>query len=151
MQLLEMRNFWPCEYLYLAVLHNVNTRSVWLIILAIQSYNNGCIQCGWGNNVLKYGSFWHFWNHIVASWGYLERFAHFSKTKLNMVCNRLKKYFEEVTTFLSLLWQLWCHHLKKQKWTNAASKAFLYCRTWRHLTQWTIKCWNNTYILLFDI
>ena len=38
-------------------MHNVNTRSVWLISLAIQSYNNGCIQCGWGNNVLKYGSF----------------------------------------------------------------------------------------------
>ena len=28
---------------------------------------------------------------MVASRGYLERFAHFSRTKLNMVCNKLKK------------------------------------------------------------
>ena len=44
-------------------------------------------KCGWGNNVHKYGNFRHFLNHMVTSRGYLERFAHFSKTKLNMVCN----------------------------------------------------------------
>ena len=41
-----MRNFGPCDYLYLAVLHSVNTRSVRLIILVILSYNNGCKSVG---------------------------------------------------------------------------------------------------------
>ena len=35
---------------------HVNTRMVWLIILVILSYNN-VVKSGWGNNVLKYGSF----------------------------------------------------------------------------------------------
>ena len=33
---------------------------------------------------------------MVASRGYLERFAHFSKTKLNMVCNKLKNILRKL-------------------------------------------------------
>ena len=57
-------------------------------------------KSGWSNNVLKYSRFRHFWEHIVASRVYFERFTNFSKTKLNMVYNTLKKYFEEVTIFV---------------------------------------------------
>ena len=70
----------------------VNTRMVWLIILVILSYSN-VAKSGWDNNVLKYGSFWHFWKHIGASRHNLERFTKFSKIKLNMVYNTLKKIF----------------------------------------------------------
>ena len=146
----RMRNFWPCDYLYLAVLLNVNTWCVWFIILVILSYSNGWKSVGGVTmyiNMVVFDIFETIWLQVGVTW---KRFAHFSKTKLNMVCNKLKKYFEEVTTFLSLLWQLWCHRLKKPKWANAAYTAFLYCRTWKHLTQSTIKYWNNTYILLFD-
>ena len=62
---------------------------VWLIILVILSFSN-VAKSGWGNNVLRYGSFR---KHIVASRGYLARFTNFSKTKLNMVYDTLEKYF----------------------------------------------------------
>ena len=48
-------------------------------------------KSGWGNNVLKYGSYSTFLKENVASQGYLERFTNFSKTKLYMVYNTLKK------------------------------------------------------------
>ena len=69
----------------------MNPRRVWLNILVILSFSN-VAKSGWGNNVLKYGSFL---KHIVASRGYLERFTNFSKTKLNMVYNTLEKYFRK--------------------------------------------------------
>ena len=84
----------------------MNTWSVWFIILVILSYSNGCKSVGGVTMYFNMVVFGIFEKHMIASQGYLERFAHFSKTKLNMVCNKLKKYFEEVTTFLSLLWQL---------------------------------------------
>ena len=86
--------------------------TLWLLVLSsiaqceykecmVNNFGNSVIwqwlqKCGWGNNVLKYGSFRLFWNHIVASWGYLERFAHVSMTKLNMVCNKLKNILRKL-------------------------------------------------------
>ena len=86
---------------------------VWLIILVILSYSNVVKkwvgypsekmggnsviwQCckkvgGVYNNVLKYGCFRHSCKHIVASQCYLELFTNFSKTKLNIVYNTLRK------------------------------------------------------------
>ena len=51
-------------------------------------------KSGWGNNVLKYGTF-DILKYIVASRGYLERFTNFSKIKLNMVYNTLKTIFRK--------------------------------------------------------
>ena len=55
----RMKNFDLKVNLYKAVVLNVNTRMVWLIIFVILSYSN-VAKSGWGNNVLKYGSFRHF-------------------------------------------------------------------------------------------
>ena len=145
----RMRNFWPCNYLYLAVLLNVNTWSVWFIILVILSFSNGCKSVGGVTmyiNMVVFDIFETTVLQVGFTWNGLHTLV---RPSLIWSVINWKKYFQEVTTFLSLLWQLWCHRLKKSKWTNAASKAQLYCRTWRHLTQSTIKCWNNTYILLF--
>ena len=58
-------------------------------------------KSGWGNKVLKFVIFRHFFTHFDASRGYSERCTCFSKTNLDMICNELEKNDWEVTVFLS--------------------------------------------------
>ena len=82
------------------------------------------LKSGWGINVLKYGSFQHSLKHIVASRGYLERFTNFSKTKLNMVYNTLKKLFLGSNHLLTINMATMMHPFQKAKMDNNSMKVF---------------------------
>ena len=86
-------------------------------------------KSGWGNNVLKYGRFQHFIKHIVASRGYLERFTNFSKTKLNMVYNTLKKIFLGSNHLLTITMTTMMHPFQKIKMDNNSMKVFFVLKT----------------------
>ena len=66
-----MRNFRPCDYLYLAVLLNVNKWSVVFIILVILSYSNGCKSVGGVTmyiNMVVFDIFEIIWLQVGVTW-----------------------------------------------------------------------------------
>ena len=71
----------------------MNTWSVWFIILVILSYSNGCKSVGGVTmyiNMVVFNIFETILLQVGDTWKGLHTFV---KTKLNMVCTKLKKIF----------------------------------------------------------
>ena len=105
----------------------MNTRKVWSIILVILSHSN-VVKSGWGNNVLKYGSFSQFLKAYCCKSGYLERFTNFSKTKLNKVYNTLKFFLGSIH-LLTITMATMMHPFQKAKMDNNSMKVFFVLKT----------------------
>ena len=67
--------------------------------------------------------------HIVASRGYFERFTNFSKTKLNMVYNTLKKIVLGSNHLLTITMATMMYTFQKIKIDNNSMKVFFVLKT----------------------